>query len=190
MSTNTRQHKFLALSGSLRRESINSAFCRALAALAAPAVQVDVYPDLGELPWYNHDLEPTPPSAVLRLRTAIRDADALIIASPEYAHGITGIMKNALDWLVSYEPTVGKPAAIVNTSSRAHHADDALREILATMSVQIVSAASMTLPLLGICTTQAQMMQSAQVSRSIREMIAALLRHLQGQEGPSASFPL
>jgi NAD(P)H-dependent FMN reductase len=99
-------------------------------------------------------------------------------------------MKNALDWLVSHEPTVGKPVAIVNTSPRARHADDSLREILTTMSLHIVSAASVTLPLLGTCTTQAQMMQSAQVSRGIHEMVAALLRHLQGQEGSSASFPM
>ncbi len=182
--------KILALSGSLRRDSINSAFCRATAALAPPDVRVRVYPGLGELPLFNHDLESSPPPAVTLLRTAIRDADALVVASPEYAHGISGVMKNALDWLVSYEPTVRKPAALVNTSPRAHHAYDALREILATMSVDIVSAASVTVPLLGACTTEAEMVGAPDISRTIREMIAALVLHVEGRDAPGASFPL
>jgi NAD(P)H-dependent FMN reductase len=182
--------KILALSGSLRRESINSAFCRATAALAPAGVQVDVYSGLGEIALFNPDLESAPPGAVKLLRSAIRDADAMVVASPEYAHGISGVMKNALDWLVSYEPTVRKPAALVNTSPRAHHAYEALREILATMSIDIVSAASVTVPLLGTCTTEAEMVASPDVRRRIREMIEALALHLEGPEGSSASFPV
>jgi NAD(P)H-dependent FMN reductase len=182
--------KILALSGSLRRDSINSAFCRATAALAPPGVRVQVYLGLGEIPLFNPDLESSPPAAVKLLRTAIRDADALVVASPEYAHGISGVMKNALDWLVSYEPTVRKLAALVNTSPRAHHAYDALREILTTMSVDIVSSASVTVPLLGTCTTEAEMVGSPHVSRMIREMIGALVLHIEGLEASSASFPL
>jgi NAD(P)H-dependent FMN reductase len=182
--------KILTLSGSLRADSINSAFCRATAALAPPGVHVEVYSGLGEMPLYNHDMETSPPPAVKRLRVAIRDTDALVIASPEYAHGISGVMKNALDWLVSYEPTVRKPAAIVNTSPRAHHAYDALREILTTMSVDIVGSASLTVPLLGTSTTEADMLGSAYVSRMIGEMIGALVLHVQGRDTPSASFPM
>ena len=182
--------KILALSGSLRRDSINSAFCRATAVLAPPEVRVQVYAGLGEIPLFNPDLEPSPPPAVRRLRGAIRDADALIIASPEYAHGISGVMKNALDWLVSHEPTVRKPAALVNTSPRAHHAYEALREILTTMSVDIVGSASMTVPLLGTCTTEAEMVASPYVSRAIREIVGALVLHVAGQDASSASFPM
>jgi NAD(P)H-dependent FMN reductase len=182
--------KILALSGSLRRDSINSAFCRATAVLAPPDVRVRVYAGLGEIPGFNHDLESAPPPAVMLLRAAIRDADALLVASPEYARGVSGVMKNALDWLVSYEPTVRKPAAIVNTSPRAHHAYDALREILATMSVEIVGSASVTVPLLGTCTTEAEMVGSPHVSRTIREMIAALALHIAGKDASGASFPL
>jgi NAD(P)H-dependent FMN reductase len=151
---------------------------------------VDVYSGLGEIALFNPDLEAAPPAAVKLLRTAIRDADALVVASPEYAHGISGVMKNALDWLVSYEPTVGKPAALVNTSPRAHHAYDALREILATMSVDIVSSASVTVPLLGTCTTEVEMVGSPDVCRAIREMILALVLHLEGRDRSSASFPV
>jgi chromate reductase, NAD(P)H dehydrogenase (quinone) len=182
--------KILALSGSLRRDSINSAFCRAAAVLAPTEVRVQVYSGLGEIPLFNPDLEPSPPPAVRQLRSAIRDADAVLIASPEYAHGVSGVMKNALDWLVSHESTVRKPAALVNTSPRAHHAYEALREILTTMSVDVVGSASMTVPLLGTCTTEPEMIASPYVSRAIREVIGALVLHVAGQDASSASFPM
>jgi chromate reductase len=182
--------KLLALSGSLRRDSINSAFCRAAAALAPAGVRVQVYSGLGEIPLFNPDLESSPPPPVGLLRSAVRDADALLIASPEYAHGISGVMKNALDWLVSHEATVRKPAALVNTSPRAHHAYEALREILTTMSVDIVSAAAVTVPLLGTCTSEAQMVGSPQVRRMIRELLDALELHVEGRAASSASFPI
>ena len=82
-------------------------------------------------------------------RIKLAAADALIIASPEYAHGVSGAMKNALDWLVSFEPFVYKPVAVFNASPRAHHGDDALREILKTMPAIIVEPASIDIPLLS-----------------------------------------
>jgi hypothetical protein len=74
------------------------------------------------------------------------DDDALLIASPESAHGVTGTIKNVFDWLVGFELFVNRPVAILNTSPRAHHADEALREILRTMSALIVEEASVSIP--------------------------------------------
>src|SRR5215813_2849750 len=98
----------LAVAGSLRAASINAAFCRAAARLAPPGISVELLPGLGTLPLFNPDLEPDPPRPVVELRARIDAADALLIASPEYAHGIPGVMKNALDWLVSHEGFVAK----------------------------------------------------------------------------------
>ena len=119
--------KVLAISGSLREASINSAFCRAAAQLAPTGIKVTFFSGLAALPLFNPDLEAAPPPAVQSLRAAISENGALLIASPEYAHGISGPMKNALDWLVSFEGTVGKPIALVNTSPRARHAYESLR---------------------------------------------------------------
>ncbi len=141
--------RILAISGSVRAASINTAFLRAVAQSMSSDAQVTIYEDLALLPIYNPDLDGTPPAQAAQWRTLVAQADALLIASPEYAHGITGAMKNALDWLVSHEPFVNKPVAVVNTSDRAHHADDALRETLITMNAHLVEAASFTVPLLG-----------------------------------------
>src|SRR5262249_13526663 len=117
-------------------------------------------------------------------------ADALLVASPEYAHGISGPMKNALDWLVSFEGTVGKPIALFNASPRARYAYESLQEVLLTMSTRIVAAASPTIALLGVCATEQAMVGSPEVSRAIRGALEALALHLAGNGVAGPSFPL
>ena len=151
---------------------------------------MEVFTGLGALPLFNPDLEAAPPVAVEAFRMAVAQADALIIASPEYAHGIAGPMKNALDWLVSFEPTVSKPIALVNTSPRARHAHESLRKVLQTMSTCIVAGASTSIPLLGACVTEDAMVNSAEVSQAIRATLNALASHLQGDDTLGPSFPL
>jgi NAD(P)H-dependent FMN reductase len=142
--------KILALCGSLRRISMNAALLRATARLAPAGMNVQVFEGMGALPLFNPDLEADPPPSVTRLYGAIQACDALLIASPEYAHGVTAVLKNALDWLVGFEAFVGKPVIIFNASPRSMHADAALREILTTMSADILEPACLALPLRGL----------------------------------------
>lgn len=105
--------KILAISGSLRAASLNSALLRAIARLAPPDISVQLFADLGDLPLFNPDIEATDPPVVARFRAQLLAADAVLIASPEYAHGITGAMKNALDWMVGSQVFVNKPVALL-----------------------------------------------------------------------------
>ena len=139
----------LGLSGSLRAASVNSMLLRAMARLAPRHIHVSVFNGLGELPLFNPDLEANLPAPVAAFHRAVAHADALLFASPEYAHGVTGTIKNALDWLVGFEPFASKWVAVLNAAPRAHHADDALRETLKTMAAVIVEPASISIPLLG-----------------------------------------
>ena len=167
--------KVLALSGSLRAASINSALLRTAARLAPADVVVTVCTLVGDLPLFNPDLETAAmPSSVASLRDQVAATDALLIASPEYAHGVTGAIKNTLDWLVGCEAFVNKPVAVLNASPRAHHADAALRETLKTMSAQIVEAASLTIPLLGANISEANMAQTPAIAHALREALSAL----------------
>ena len=167
----------LAISGSLRAASINGAFCRAVARLAPPGHSVVVSSHPAQLPLFNPDLDASPPESVVRFRDAIAAAEALLIASPEYAHGVTGVIKNALDWLVSCEGAVGKPVALVNTSPRAHHAHDSLAEILVTMSMPVVANASMAIPLLGYCRTEDDILAMPEARAAISRIFQALSAH-------------
>src|SRR6185437_10026883 len=142
--------RVLGISGSLRGASSNSALVRAAVQLAPAAVELSIYPELGDIPPFNPDLdtEAVPP-AVSRFRAALQASDAVLISSPEYAHGVSGVLKNALDWVVGSGELIDKPIALINTSSRATHAHAALCETLTTMAGQVVRDASITIPIGG-----------------------------------------
>jgi len=181
----------LALSGSLRAASINSALLRAAARLAPKGMQVTLFGGIGELPLFNIDLESSVPPAVARLRAAVAASDALLIASPEYAHGVSGVMKNALDWLVSLEAFVDKPVAVLNAQPRAHLADAALRETLRTMSAAIVEPASIAILLTADTLNEEGMLGSPSVAASIAAALQALHERLSGRQAERAPlFPV
>lgn len=141
--------RILAISGSLRAASLNTALLRAVARIAPPELEIALYRGIGELPLFNPDIEQPGPAPVADLRAQIIASDALLIASPEYAHGVTGVIKNALDWMVGNESFVHKPVALLNASPRAMHAQAALRETISTMSARIIDEASVTIPIIG-----------------------------------------
>lgn len=141
--------KIFAISGSLRAASHNTALLRAAARLAPADITVELFTGLGKLPLFNPDIESCAPLEVSNFHSQLLSADAVLIASPEYAHGVTGALKNALDWMVGNESFVNKPVALLNASPRAVHAQAALKETLVTMSAHIVEQASITLPILG-----------------------------------------
>jgi NAD(P)H-dependent FMN reductase len=170
--------KVLAIAGSLRAASLNAAFCRAASRLAPAGLTVEVYGGLGSLPHFNVDLEADLPPAVVELRAKVAVAAAVLIATPEYAHGIAGVMKNGLDWLIADEPFVGKPVAVVNTSPRANRAHDALLEVLRTMSATLVHEASITVPLLGSVMTEAQIIGTPALAELTREALERLRKFL------------
>jgi NAD(P)H-dependent FMN reductase len=112
---------------------------------APPGLHLNLHCGLGDLPLFNPDLESLEPEAALRLQAEIANADALLIASPEYAHGISGVMKNGLDWMVGSGVFVAKPVVLWNASPRASHALAALRETLKVMSAHLMDPASLEL---------------------------------------------
>ncbi len=181
--------KVLGLCGSLRAASLNAALLRTAAAVAPAGMQVVMH-GLGGLPLFNPDLEAQPPEEVVQLRRAVDACDALLIATPDDARGVSGIIKNALDWLVSHEGFVGKQVALLNASPRAHHAQAALRETLRTMSAQILEEASAAIPLLGSGLAEAAMRTSPAVAVPLTRALAALAAaHAErGVQGPA--FPL
>jgi chromate reductase len=120
--------RLLAISGSLRRVSTNSALLRAMAGNAPAGVSIDLFEGLGNLPIFNPDREgDLTPQPVLDFARQVGEADGLIIACPEYAHGIPGGLKNALDWLVSRDEIPFKPVMLVRASNRNDISDAALR---------------------------------------------------------------
>ena len=144
--------KIIAISGSLRAGSSNSAILRVAARVAPDGFVVEVFHGIDRLPFFNPDLDrelddPALPSTVRELRAGIAASDAVLISSPEYAHGVSGMLKNALDWLVGGPEMVGKPVALINTAPHATHALAALSETLRTMSAELVHSACLSIAL-------------------------------------------
>lgn len=139
----------LAISGSLRARSSNTEVLRAMMMLAPTHVIVRQFDGLAALPAFNPDLDEEgmiPPASVDDLRRQVASADAIVICSPEYAHGVPGSLKNALDWLVSVPDVVAKPTALVNASLRSTHAQASLAETLRTMSMHLVAETPFQVP--------------------------------------------
>ena len=138
----------LTLSGSLRDGSTNTALLGAACLLASADVEIRLWNGLGTFPQFTPDLESAPPKVVQEFRDLIGRADGLIIGCPEYARGIPGAFKNALDWLVGGETFVCKKFALWNASPRAFEAQRSLRLVLETMSGICVEEAALALPLI------------------------------------------
>lgn len=165
----------LAVSGSLRRGSSNMELLRAAALLAPPGMRIVPFNGLEALPHFNPDLDRTPPPvAVTTLREQVASADGLLICSPEYAHGIPGVLKNALDWLVSGVEIVAKPIGVLNASPRSTHAHDSLIEVVRTLCADVVAEASVPVPLAGRHATAASILANPELVLVVRGALAAL----------------
>lgn len=138
----------LAVSGSLRAASTNTALLRAAAALAPPDIAIDLFDGIAALPHFNPDLEHAMPPAVQAWLAQLGRCDGVLVACPEYAHGIPGAFKNALDWIVGSAELTPKNVVLINTAPRARHAQAALAEVVATMGWTILAT-----PVISIANT-------------------------------------
>jgi chromate reductase len=173
-----RRVKIIAINGSLRAASSNAALLRAAASVVPDGVQVVMYDEVATLPHFNPDLDAegsAPPAPVSALRELLIGADAILISSPEYAHGVPGAFKNALDWLVSTGELVDKPVAAMNASpSGGDYAQAAIVETLRTMNWKVIDEASLVKPfvrrkIIGELTDPGAL-------QTLRDALAALVR--------------
>jgi NAD(P)H-dependent FMN reductase len=170
----------LAISGSLRQVSSNTTLLRAAIALAPSGVEIRLYDGLNDLPHFNPDLEGAEPSAVLEFRDRLREADGVLISSPEYAHGVPGVLKNALDWVVGSGELVEKPVALLNASPRSVYAQAQLTETLTVMTARIVPEASIAIPLRGNQVDVAGILANPEVGPPLQSALAAFAQAIAG----------
>jgi chromate reductase, NAD(P)H dehydrogenase (quinone) len=177
--------RLLAISGSLRAASSNTAVLQAAARLVPPDVTVELYQKLGELPHFNPDFDnEKPPPIVVEFRALIGAVDGILISSPEYARGVPGSLKNAFDWLVGSLEFPNKFVALINVSPRSTHALASLTTTLETMSARIVADASVALPLLGTSLGAEQIVATPELAEPLREAIAAFVNAIEAGDQP------
>jgi chromate reductase len=167
--------KIFAMSGSLRAVSSNTNVLLAAMRLAPADVEISLYRGLAELPHFNPDVESVSvPPIVDALRSQVQEADALLFCCPEYAHGVPGSFKNALDWLVGIGLN-GKPVGLINASPRSTYVNAALTEILLIMGADMVKGASVTVPLMGRPLDDAAIAADPTFGGALRSSLAALV---------------
>jgi chromate reductase, NAD(P)H dehydrogenase (quinone) len=165
--------QLLAISGSLRTNSSNTNVLQAAKILSPPTIRITLYSELAQLAHFNPDLDQDPlPDNIVYLRQQIENSDGIIISSPEYAHGVPGTLKNALDWLVSSVEFPYKPVMLINTNPRATIAFASLQEILNTMSAKIIPSHNLTLAIARRGLDTQDIIDDPELSTSLAKAIA------------------
>lgn len=139
--------KVLAINGSTRTASANALFIDAIERLASGRAQFTRYPSIADLPHFNPDLDQEqPPAAVAHFRRSVKESDAVLICTPEYAMGVVGSLKNALDWCVSSASFSGKPVMLVTASLSGEKGHAALLETLAVIEARLRPETNVLIP--------------------------------------------
>ncbi len=145
--------RVLGIAGSLRKGSYNRALLRAAQELAPEGMRIDIWDGLRSIPPYDQDQDAAgAPESVLELKRAIAEADALLVATPEYNYSVPGVLKNAIDWASrppAKSPLNGKPAAIMGATggmSGTIRAQLALRQVFLFTNTPAVLKPQVTVP--------------------------------------------
>jgi chromate reductase, NAD(P)H dehydrogenase (quinone) len=142
--------KILAISGSLRSSSSNTNILRALVDLAPENTQIEIYEGIGSLPHFNPEIDDNRELiSVQAWRSQLKQADAVIFCTPEYAHGVPGVLKNALDWIVSSGEFMHKPTAVISASPSpdgGEKANESLVQTLKMMMAEIPEGSILCIP--------------------------------------------
>ncbi|WP_284381820.1 NADPH-dependent FMN reductase [Litoribrevibacter albus] len=150
LSQNKDGMKLLAISGSARKESTNTALLVGMKDLAPAGIELSVFQSLNMLPVFSPDLEgDATPAEVREFMKAVSNTDGIIISSPEYVRAIPGGLKNAIDWMVSRDEIIDKPIALVHASHRGEDMLLSLRLVLSTVSSNFLEHLFLRVPLIG-----------------------------------------
>jgi len=138
--------KILAISGSLSKNSSNAQVLQFISQRFDEDVQFILSDTIRELPHFNPELDTAPsPAAVAKFRQQLNEADAVLICTPEYAFGVPGALKNALDWTVSSGEFVNKPLALITASLSGEKAQAALLQTFTALSARISAETTLLL---------------------------------------------
>ena len=177
--------RVLGISGSLRRDSYNSALLRAAAERRPAGAERVEWERLGEIPPFDADLEAAEtPSVVEDLRAAVREADAFLLATPEYNHSLPGQLKNALDWIsrpAGESALTGKPAAAIGASTGmfgAVWAQAEARKVLGALGGRVVEA-ELPVPRAQDNYRDGELELSPEQSRQLTELLSELLAEVE-----------
>lgn len=176
--------RILLISGSLREGSTNGAILSTAATLVPPGASVQLYRGMGELPHFNPDDDREPlPLAAAQLRAQLRESDAVLISTPEYAGTLPGSFKNLLDWTVG-EGLYEKPVGFINAAAGGggQGALATLRVVLGYITADLVDAACLQLPVRRDAYGPDGIIKDPELRKAISAALVAIVEHVAAKQ--------
>ncbi len=171
--------KIIAISGSIREASSNTNILKAISAFIPEGIDYSIYNGIKDLPHFNQDIDTSePPAVVENFRKTLSESHALIICTPEYAKGVPGVLKNALDWLVSSGELYKKPVAVITASPSITGGDKAHESLLLTLGMIdtiIVENGSLLVPSVGTKFNNNATVKDEATKQSLIDLINSLV---------------
>lgn len=171
-----KKHAILALCGSTRAQSSNLNLIRAIADLSADLFEVNIFEGLTAIPHFNPDLDYTdsPPVEVADFRRQLREADGILICTPEYAMGVPGTLKNAIDWTVSSAEFSHKPTALITASSMGEKGHRSLLETLQVIEARMTEETQLLISQVKTKVSTEGKIKDEMTLKAVQQLIEAL----------------
>jgi chromate reductase, NAD(P)H dehydrogenase (quinone) len=164
----------LGICGSLRASSSSMAIMKFVAAMSPPGVEFVIFEGLGDLPHFNDS--PVIPSAIQKFQQLLKQADGVFICTPEYAFGVPGSLKNALDWTVGTGDFVDKPVALVTASSAGDKAHASLLQTLNAIAARIAGDGTLLISFVRSKLDERGEVRDPATREALRSVLDALIK--------------
>lgn len=175
--------KVVAISGSTRQNSINHSLIMAIADLSTTSLDITIFDGIANLPHYNPDKDnETVAKEVADFRKQLNNADGVIICTPEYAHGVPGSLKNAIDWTVSSSSFPQKPTMLITASTGGNYAHRALMETLKAIEAKNIDNLQMVIPFVKTKISMDHKITDDNTLAEVRTLIAAFIETINNKQ--------
>jgi chromate reductase len=169
----TKKH-ILAICGSTRKQSSNLDLINVITELTKEQFSITVFEHLTDIPHFNPDLDTeNPPQQVKSFRQELQEADGILICTPEYAMGVPGTLKNAIDWTVSSSSFSHKPVALITASSMGEKAHASLLVTLKVIEADISDTTQLLIPFIKAKINKVPEITDEATLQHVKELIAA-----------------
>ena len=166
--------KVLAICGSTRKTSSNLNLIHAISDLTKEKFEIKVFEGLSDIPHFNPDLDnETPPEAVKNFRNQLKEVDGILICTPEYAMGVPGTLKNAIDWTVSSCEFSNKPTALITASSVGENGHESLMKTLKIIESKITDQTQLVISYVKTKVSKDNKITDSATLARVKELIEA-----------------
>ncbi len=179
----TGRKKILAISGSTRQSSTNLSLIKAIIDLSADKLDIKIFDGLSDIPHFNPDLDTDyPPKKVVDFRRQLKEADGILICTPEYAMGVPGTLKNAIDWTVSSCEFSNKPIALITASSSGQKGHLSLMETLKVIESDIPDDSQLLVSFVKTKVSAEGKITDAQTLEQVKKLLISLGKTMEKNE--------